>query len=123
MEVQEKKKLDIVQLLKIQGIVILYSFVGLLSKNASGVLNDKGLFSWQFIGIVAAMFFILMLYAFFWQKILKKIDLSVAYVNKGLGILWSLLWSILFMKEGLLSVPQILGVGLIVAGILVVAKE
>lgn len=123
MEVQEKKKLDFVQLLKIQGIVILYSFVGLLSKNAAGVLNEKGLFSWQFIGIVAGMFGILMLYAFFWQKILKKIDLSVAYVNKGLGILWSLLWSILIMKEGMLSIPQIIGVVLIVAGILVVTKE
>lgn len=122
METQEKTKLGIDQLLKIQLIVIVYSFVGVLSKTASGILNDHGLFSLPFIGIVAAIFLVLAFYAFWWQKILKKIDLSVAYVNKGLGILWSLLWSILIFQEKM-EINHIIGIVVIVAGILVVTRE
>lgn len=122
METQEKTKLGIDQLLKIQLIVIVYSFVGVLSKTASAILNDHGLFSLPFIGIVAAIFLVLAFYAFWWQKILKKIDLSVAYVNKGLGILWSLLWSILIFQEKM-EINHIIGIVVIVAGILVVTRE
>ncbi len=105
----------------IQVLVVLYSFVGVLSKTASGILVKSGMFSVDFVGIVFSMLVVLGTYAIFWQKILKKIELSIAYLNKAFSLFWSLLWSLLFFGESI-HWNQIFGIVIIVLGIIVVSN-
>jgi len=39
------------------------------------------------------------LYAIFWQQIIKRVDLSVAYANRSIAILWSMIWAALIFGE------------------------
>lgn len=102
--------------------MLLYSLVSVLSKIASRQLGDHGLFSWQLISIISIMGVALMVYAFFWQKILKKFDLSIAYVNKGMLLFWSLLWSVFLFNEKI-TLWNIVGTIVIILGILVVSTD
>ena len=105
-----------------QLIVIVYSFVGVLSKTASSVLQKSGLFSMEFIFIVFTMFVALGVYAVVWQLILKHMDLSIAYANKGTNLIWTMIWSVLLFKESI-SLQNIVGTVLIILGILVVTRS
>lgn len=116
------KNIKTKNLLLIQSLVLIYSLVSVLSKFASKVLKEYGLFSLQLIGIVFLMGVLLMIYAYFWQKILKKVELSIAYVNKGLLLFWSLLWSVLLFGEQI-TLWNIAGTIVIICGILVVTKD
>ena len=43
---------------------------------------------------------ILGIYAILWQQIIKRFDLSVAYANRSIALLWSMLWAVCcFMKR------------------------
>ncbi|MCD7763081.1 MAG: hypothetical protein LUI14_07750 [Lachnospiraceae bacterium] len=106
-------------ILMLQVIVFVYSMISMLSKQVSSLISANGLFSWQTICGVGGVFLALAIYAFFWQKILKKVDLSVAYANKAVGLLWTLLWSSLMFQEKI-SAGNVLGLVIICAGVLVV---
>ena len=82
-------------------------------------MQKYGVFSIQFIGLVFAMVCSLGIYAIFWQRALKKVELSVAYANKGIGILWTLVWSVLLFKETI-TVNNIVGIIFICIGVIVV---
>lgn len=105
----------------IQLLVMLYSIVGVLSKTASSFLVKEGFFSLRFVGTVGLMVFVLGVYAIFWQKVLKKTELAVAYLNKSFCLFWSLLWSVLFFGDSIKS-NQIVGIIVIVCGIIVVTN-
>lgn len=105
----------------IQFLVMLYSWVGVLSKTASNYLAKEGFFSPMFIILLGGMVLILGVYAVFWQKILKKFELSVAYLNKAFGLFWSLLWSVLFFNEQVRG-TQFVGIIIIVCGIVLVTN-
>ena len=116
------KKIRLSNILKIQSLILLYSLVSVLSKLASMQLEVYGLFSYQLIFLIFIMGILLVIYALFWQKILKNFDLSIAYVNKGMLLFWSLLWSILLFSEEI-TLWNILGTIIIILGILVVSKD
>ena len=116
------KKIRLSNILKIQSLILLYSLVSVLSKVASEHLKVYGLFSYQLIFIISIMGSLLVIYAFFWQKILKKFDLSIAYVNKGMLLFWSLLWSVLLFSEEI-TLWNILVTIIIILGIVVVSKD
>ena len=65
------KKIRLSNILKIQSLILLYSLVSVLSKLASMQLKVYGLFSYQLIFLIFIMGSLLVIYAFFWQKILK----------------------------------------------------
>ena len=75
------KKINWIQIIKIQAIIFLYSIISILSKIASSFLEKD---IWMVMVILLIMLIVLASYAFLWQKLLKKVDLSIAYVNKGL---------------------------------------
>jgi multidrug transporter EmrE-like cation transporter len=106
----------------LQFIVFVYSFVGVLSKLASSQLVKYGVLSFEFIIIIFGMFLILGIYAILWQIILKKIDLSIAYANKGMGLLWTLVWATLLFNEKIYF-QNIIGIILIMLGIWVVSTN
>ena len=65
---------------------------------------------------------ILGFYAIAWQQIIKRCDLSVAYANRSLAILWSLVWTVIFFHESL-TVKNIIGVLIVFAGTMIVNSD
>ncbi len=106
----------------VQAMVIFYSLLSVLSKVASNYMKTGGLFSFGFLATVFAMFAGLGIYAILWQKVLKRVDLTVAYANKGVGLFWSLFWSVLLFHETV-RWNNIAGIIIIVAGIIMVTKN
>ena len=42
---------------------------------------------------------VLGIYALCWQQVIKRVELSVAYANRAMALLWSLLWAVLLFGE------------------------
>lgn len=122
MENKTQKTVNKALIVLIQGMVLLYSFVSMLSKVASNFLKSDGFFSFSFLGTFIGMIIGLGVYAILWQIVLKKVDLTVAYANKGLVLLWSLLWSVVFFHEKI-SWNNVVGVVLVIVGIIMVTKN
>ena len=68
------------------------------------------------------MLIVLASYAFLWQKLLKKVDLSIAYVNKGMLLFWSMIWSVVIFREEI-TILNIIGTIIIFVGIMVVNEN
>lgn len=105
-------------LLFLQGAFILYSIVTVVSKLAS----SNSFLSPKFMLLYGVEVLILFVYAVFWQQIIKRIDLSVAYSNRGMIIFWTMMWSVCFFNEKI-SIQNIIGVIIIFIGIVVVTKD
>lgn len=115
-------KIDKRGFIYIQIAIILYSLVSVFSKLASIELKSSGIFSIRFMLTVFIMFVILAIYALFWQNILKKVDLSLAYMNKGTVLFWTSIWSFIIFKEAI-SIKNILGVIIIFLGIIMISRN
>lgn len=98
--------------LLLQLIVLFYSIVGICSKTAAG----KEFLSPEWILLYGAIILILGIYALFWQQILKKIPLNIAYACKSVTVVWGILWGVLFFNETL-SVKQIIGTAVVLGGV------
>ena len=61
-------------------------------------------------------------YAIFWQQIIKRFDLSIAYANRAFAIFWSTLWAMLIFREKVTPANTI-GVIVIFAGIMLVNQD
>ena len=94
---------------------IIYSFVGVLSKIAA--LSG---FGFKFYFYVGLQFVFLAAYALIWQQILKKFSLIAAMACKGIVVILSLVWAIVFFQESI-SLNNVLGALLIVLGIYIVS--
>ncbi len=114
----EKKKLSLLSICLIQGAVIVYTMSGVCSKLAGGSEFP----SIKFILFYGAEMCVLGIYAVLWQQIIKRVDLSVAYVNRSMAILWSMLWAMLFFGE-IVTLQNIIGVILVIAGTIIVNGE
>ena len=113
------KKINWIQIIKIQAIIFLYSITSILSKIASSFLEKD---IWMVMAILLIMLIVLASYAFLWQKLLKKVDLSIAYVNKGMLLFWSMIWSVVIFREDI-TILNIIGTIIIFVGIMVVNEN
>ncbi len=113
------KKINWIQIIKIQAIIFLYSIISILSKIASSFLEKE---IWMVMVILLIMLIVLASYAFLWQKLLKKVDLSIAYVNKGMLLFWSMIWSVVIFREEI-TILNIIGTIIIFVGIMVVNEN
>lgn len=113
-----KKKLSLPMLLIMQLAVCIYTCSGIAAKLASGY----GFMSWGFILCYGAEILLLGIYAVFWQQIIKRADISVAYANRAAAIFWSTLWAVLIFKEQV-NVQNIAGIILIFLGIWLVNRD
>ncbi len=109
-----KKKITFVDILLLQGAVVVYS----LSTVAANLASKQAFLSVKYIGFFALEFFILAAYAVMWQQIIKKFPLSVAYANKPLTLMWSMLWNFIIFHQGI-TPWKVVGVLLVVIGITV----
>lgn len=113
-----KKCLSLGMLAGLQLIVAIYTLSGVLSKYAAG----QSFLSWQFILLYGGEIGVLGVYAILWQQIIKRMDLSVAYANRSVALLWSMLWAVLFFHEKV-SIQNIVGVLIVIAGTIIVNSE
>ena len=98
--------------------IVIYALSSLFSKKAA----ISSVFTISFYAFYSLSLLCLVLYALFWQQILKHLPLSVAYANKSATILWQVLFGLLFFKESI-SYLQIVGLIIITLGILVMVTD
>jgi len=92
--------------------IIVFSFSGVFQKYAA----KYKFLSFNNLLFYGLSFFILFVYAFLWQKILKKVPLSVAYANRATAMIWSLAWSYLMFGENI-GINKIFGSLIICYGV------
>ena len=102
--------------------ILLYSAVGVLSKLAANAANDQGMISWGVALYTFLMLAVLAVYALFYQRIIKVMDLTVAYANRSILTMWTLVWAALFFHEPI-TIANIVGSVLIVGGIWMVVQS
>ena len=110
-----KKKITIKDILVLQIVIAIYTLSTVMAKQASG----KPLFSAGFFGFYGAELLILGIYALLWQQMIKKFELSVAYTNRAMALLWSLIWAVVIFKDNI-TVKNVIGVALVIAGTIIV---
>ena len=112
------KKISPKLILARQLVVMLYTLSSVAAKMASG----QAFLSLPFIVYYGVEILILGFYAIAWQQIIKRCDLSVAYANRSMAILWSLVWTVIFFHEAL-TVKNIIGVLIVFAGTMIVNSD
>ena len=65
---------------------------------------------------------LLILYAVFWQQIIKELPLIIAYANKAVTVVWGIVGGTLIFKEQL-SFWKITGAVVIVIGVYIVVSS
>jgi len=113
-----KKKIKLKDILILQAVFAIYTLSTVFGKFASG---------YDFLSMKWIMFYgielvILGIYAIIWQQLLKKFDISVAYANKAISLLWSIVWAIVIFKDTI-TIKNIIGVIIVIAGTIIVNSE
>ena len=100
------------------GINMLYACVSLFTKYAS----QREFMSWNYmVGLIGAIG-VMGLYAVLWQQVLKRIELSLAYMFKGTSLVFVMLLAYLFFGEQI-TWNNIIGAIIIISGIVLFAHS
>lgn len=102
----------------IQGIIAIYTLAGVMGKLAS----QNEFLSFRFILFYGLEILVLGIYALLWQQVIKRFDLSIAYANRALAIMWTLMWAALFFRETI-TLKNLIGGMIIIAGTMIVNTE
>ena len=99
-----------------------YSLTGVASKFAA----REEMFSFKFILFYGLVLFGLFVYAIAWQQIIKHMPLISAYANRGVTVIWGLVWGYFIFSEEI-NVRKLIGAAVIIGGIVLIvtadAKE
>ena len=100
------------------GINLLYACTSICTRSAA---------QYEFMSLSYCLWFLAAIcvmgaYAIGWQQILKRVELSTAYMFKGTSLIFVMLLASLFFGETI-SIMNIVGAVVIVAGIILYAKE
>ena len=99
-------------LIALHVLLLIYSLSGFFSKNAS----RQPFLSFEFCAFYIGMLAILMIYAFGWQQILKRMPLTLAFANKAVTIVWGMLWGVVFFGE-VITIPMVVGAIMVIVGV------
>lgn len=99
-------------------MLLILSIAGVFSKLAS----KQEFLSLEFILLYMGSLIVLFVYAIAWQQILKYIPLSVAYSNKGICLIWAMIFGNIFFGE-IITLNMIIGAGIVFCGIWVVMSD
>jgi len=111
------KKTDPRVFLALHLLLLLFAFTTVLSKLAAG----ENFLSLRFCLFFGGEFVLLGIYALGWQQILKRLPLTVAYTNKAVTLVWSMVFGVLLFHEQI-RLKQVIGCALAVAGVLLFVK-
>lgn len=114
----QTQKIHLSHILLLQLGVVIYTCAGILGKLAS----SYELFSVPFLALYAGELLVLAIYAVLWQQMIARVELSVAYANRGMSLLWSSLWAVLLFREHL-SPQNLLGIAVVTVGIVLINSE
>ena len=110
-----KKRLRLKDILILQAVIIIYTLSSVTAKLASG----QEPFSARFLLFYLAELLVLGVYALLWQQMIKRIELSVAYTNRAMALLWSLLWAVILFHDRV-TVKNGIGAVLVIVGTVIV---
>ena len=99
-------------------LLFLYSLESVCSKMAAA----QEMFSFKFFLFYGLVLFFLFFYALAWQRILKYMPLTVAYANKGITIIWGMIWGAVLFGEQI-TLKTIIGGVIILVGIYMVVTN
>ena len=111
-------KIKIKNIILLQLIVIIYTINSIIGKLSAG----EEFMSMRFILFYVAEVGVLGIYALLWQQMIKRFDLSIAYANRAMALIWSAVWAVVIFHESL-SIKKIIGILLVIAGTVVVNTE
>lgn len=109
-----KRKITVKDILMLQAVFFIYSINSVVANLAS----RQEAFSIRFLlfyGLEAA---ILGIYALLWQQIIKKFELSIAYANKAVVLIWAMIWGAVLFKEQI-TLSKAAGIFIVIAGIVI----
>ena len=109
------KKNLIKNIIILQAIIVIYTLATVAAKFASG----EEFLSFKFILFYGIEILILGIYAILWQQIIKKFEISIAYANRAMALLWSLVWAVVFFGEAI-TLKNVIGVIIVVIGTIIV---
>ena len=98
-------------------LLFLFSFCAVFSKLAA----QNEFLSLKFIVFYGMSILILGIYAILWQQILKKFNLTTAFFNKAVVVIWGMLWGAIFFQEKI-TIKMIIGVIIVLIGVGLVVK-
>lgn len=113
--------------LMLQVVFLIYSFTSLAQKIASSFLPENAetmgellhqLLNWRLILTAGLVVLLLGVYALLWQQVIKRFELSVAYANKAITLLWALVWGIFIFREEV-TIGKVMGILIVMVGIYV----
>lgn len=99
-------------------LLLFYSLSSVLSKLAAG----QEFLSLPFFLCYGGMFVVLVVYAIGWQQILKRLPLTVAFANKAVTLVWSMVFGALLFGEHI-GIKQIIGCALAVCGVVLFVRS
>ena len=100
--------------------VLLFSFTSVFSKSAANAYNDGGMTNiWLYV-FVFLMLAVCVFYAFFWQKVIKNLDLNIGYANRSVYLIWSQIWAVMIFGEHL-APRNIAGLAIVMIGVIIVS--
>ncbi len=108
-----KNKTNVKYLLLLHLLLMLYSFCSVCGKSAAGY----PFLSMGFIAYYGAEILLLFIYAIGWQQILKRMSLTFAFANKGITVVWSLVWGTVIFGEAV-TIKKIIGCFLVICGVI-----
>ena len=117
-KVKMKGTISIKNILVLQAVVVIYTLSSVVAKFATG----QELFSFSFFLFYGLEIVILGVYAILWQQMIKRFDLSVAYANRAMALLWSAVWAIVLFRDTL-ALKQVIGIAFVVLGTVIVNSD
>ena len=106
-------------------IVVVLLLVNLLFSTVSITVkytSMQDLFSIRYFIGVSVVIAMLGTYAIVWQQILKRVDMTLAYIFKASGIIYVLLYAVFLFGETI-TVWNIIGAAIIITGIVLFVKS
>ena len=111
-------KISVKTILVFQAVVMLYTLSSVAAKLAAG----QPPLSQGFLLFYGVEIVLLGIYALAWQQVIKHWELSVAYANRSMAILWSLIWAVVFFRESV-TINNIIGVVIVFLGTMLVNQN
>lgn len=84
--------------------------------------GKQELFSIQFFIYIIVSLVLLGVYAIFWQFVLRKFPLSIAFANKAITIIWGIVLGRIIFSEKI-TINMVVGAVIIVLGIILVVSD
>ena len=100
--------------------VLRFSFTSVFAKSAANAYNAGGLLNPTLLLFIFLMLAVCVFYAFFWQIVIKKIDLNIGYANRAVYLIWSQIWAVMIFGEHL-TPKNIVGLAVVMAGVIIVS--